>query len=68
MVNPLKEYEDQVRSTIDQAIAQYVQIIMDVVDENYDGATLTPDDVFNVLSYVLDTVHLELRFKDLTRH
>ena len=68
MFNPLKEYEDQVRLTIDQAIIQYFQIVMDVVDQNYEDATLTPDDVYDVLCYVLDSVHLNLQFKDLTRH
>lgn len=68
MFNPLKEYEDQVRLTIDQAVAQYFQIIMDVVDENYEDKTLTSDDVYDVLCYVLDSVHLNLQFKDLTRH
>ena len=68
MFNPLKEYEDQVRLTIDQAVAQYFQIIMDVVDENYEDKTLTPDDVYDVLCYVLDSVHLNLEFKNLTRH
>lgn len=68
MFNPLKEYEDQVRLTIDQAVAQYFQIIMDVVDENYEDKTLTSDDVYDVLCYVLDSVHLNLEFKNLTRH
>jgi hypothetical protein len=66
--NPLKEYEDQVRLTIDQAIAQYFQITMDVIDENYEGKTLSPDEVYDVLCYVLDSVHINLEFKDLTRH
>lgn len=66
--NPLEAYEDQVRQTVDQAVLEYFRIVMDVVDENYEGDTLSPEDVYNVLMYVLDNTQLEMVFNKVKLH
>jgi hypothetical protein len=68
MYNPLEAYEDQVRKTVDQAVLEYFRIVMDVVDENYTDEPMTPEDVYNVLMFVLENTELNMMFNNVKLH
>jgi hypothetical protein len=68
MYNPLEAYEDQVRKTVDQAVLEYFRLVMDLVDEHHTDEPMTPDDVYNVLMFVLENTELNMVFNNVKLH